>query len=76
MARNDPEGTNGTPPVMLLHRLGSAQLDWRDTADALIDAGCPTATIDLRGYSLSTRGRDPFSIRQHAADVLSVPERP
>jgi non-heme chloroperoxidase len=46
----DAAGDPSHPPVLLLHGGGQTRHSWRETADALADAGWYAVSLDLRGH--------------------------
>jgi len=69
----DAVGPTSGPPVVLLHGGGQTRHSWRETADALADAGFRAVSVDLRGHGDSDWSQDgDYTHESFTADVLSL----
>ena len=57
--------------VLLLHGLGSSQLDWEKQVPALAER-YTVVTVDLRGHGRSDKPAGPYRMETFAADVAAV----
>jgi pimeloyl-ACP methyl ester carboxylesterase len=62
------------PPFVLVHGLASNARMWDGVAQALVGAGHPVFTVDLRGHGRSSKPGGPYGVRTVASDLVALIE--
>lgn len=69
----DAVGPRNGPPVVLLHGGGQTRHSWRETADALAQAGFWAVSVDLRGHGDSDWSKEgDYTHESFTADVVQL----
>lgn len=64
----------GAPSFLLVHGLASNARMWDGVAAALVEAGHPTYTVDLRGHGRSSKPDGPYDVPTVADDLAAMIE--
>lgn len=68
--RTQQAGSDGDPPVLLLHGLGGSARVWSLTAPSLARAGFTALALDLPGFGRSGIPREPMSVLEYPEYVV------